>query len=167
MKSRHLVWLASVAMPLGCTLAAPPGSLDVSKAAIHSIEGGPVELRGNFAMKGSHVISQGVGSLSVDDDEYTTAIITGLAEQLREHGVQVESGADRRIEIQVVQILIHPKPQLTCVIDFNRKLGSGPVRGLQSRAESWDGRKACAAAASQVVIDTLKDPVLRDYLGGS
>jgi hypothetical protein len=66
-----------------------------------------------------------------------------------------------------VRISIHPKPQYTCVIDFNRRLGSGPVRGLQSRAENgWDARKACSAAASQVVIDTLNDPSMRDYLKG-
>jgi hypothetical protein len=167
MKVRCLVWLASLAMPLGCVLPAPPGKLDPSNAAIPALAGGPVELRGNFAMKGSHVISQGIGSLSVDEDEYTTAIVTSLAKQLREHGVRVESGADRRVEMQVVQILIHPKPQFTCVIDFNRKLGNDPVRGLQARAESWDARKACSAAASQVVIDILQDPAMRDYLEGA
>lgn len=166
---RHLalLCLAIVAMPLACVIPAPPGSLDLSHAVIHSIEGGSVELLGKFAMKGSHVVPLGVGSLSLDEDEYTTAIITGLAEQLRKHGIRVETGADRRIEIQVVQILIHPKPQFTCVIDFNRKLGSGRVRGLQSRAESWNSGKVCSAAASQIVIDTLNDPVLRDYLKGA
>lgn len=96
-----------------------------------------------------------------------TAIITRLAEQLRDRGVRTEPGADLLLEIQVVRISVHPKPQFTCVIDFNRKLGGGPVRGLQSRAESWDARKACSAAASQVVIDTLNDQTVRDYLKGA
>ncbi len=82
--------------------------------------------------------------------------------------MRVEPGSDRLVEIQIVRITIHMKPQYTCVIDFNRRLGSGPVRGLQSRAQNgWDARKACSAAASQVVIDTLSDPSLRDYLRGA
>jgi hypothetical protein len=108
-----------------------------------------------------------VGSLSVDEDQYTTSVIERLAEQLREHGVRVESGADHVIEIQVVRISVHPKPQFTCVIDFNRRLGEGPARGLQSRAKSWAAPKACSAAASQVVIDILNDPSTRDYLKGA
>ena len=124
-------------------------------------------MKGSFGMKGRRVISQGVGNVSVDEDEYTTAVITGLAKELRKHGVRVESGADHLVEIQVVRVTIHPKPQYTCVIDFNRRLGTGPVRGLQSRTQrGWDARKACEAAASQVVIDTLNDPSLRDYLKG-
>jgi hypothetical protein len=54
------------------------------------------------------------------------------------------------------------------VIDFNRRLGEGPLRGLQSRAKNgWDARKACSAAASQVIIDTLNDPAVREYLKGA
>jgi hypothetical protein len=168
--SQHFAWLPLVvtAMVLGCVTPAPPGKSEIPDGAIKSIAGGPVELRGNFGLKGRRVISQGVGSVSVDEDEYTTAVITRLAEQFREHGVRVESGADHVVEIQVVRITIHPKPQYTCVIDFNRRLGNGPVRGLQSRAErGWDARKACAAAASQVVIDILNDPATRDYLKGA
>jgi len=148
-------------------MPAPPGEVEIPDGSINPIEGGPVELRGSFRLKGRRVVSAGVGSVSVDEDEYTTAVITGLAQELRKHGVRVESGADYLVEIQVVRVSIHPKPQYTCVIDFNRRLGTGPVRGLQSRAErGWDARKACEAAASQVVIDTLKDPSLRDYLKG-
>ena len=46
-------------------------------------------MKGSFGMKGRRVISQGVGNVSVDEDEYTTAVITGLAKELRKHGVRV------------------------------------------------------------------------------
>jgi hypothetical protein len=162
-----LLPVVAVAMALGCVTPAPPGNSRIPDGAIKSIAGGAVELRGNFGMKGRRVISQGVGSVSVDEDEYTTAVITRLAEQLREHGVRVESGAGHLIEIQIVRVTIHPKPQYTCVIDFNRKLGSGPVRGLQSRDKRWNAPKACAAATDRVVIDILNDPATRDYLKGA
>jgi hypothetical protein len=81
--------------------------------------------------------------------------------------VRVERGAGRQVEMQVVRITIHMKPQYTCVIDFNRRLGEGPLRGLQSRAKSgMNARRACSAAAAQVVIDTLNDPLFREYLNG-
>lgn len=158
--------LAAAVVTLGCVTPAPPGRFEIPDTAIEGIEGGPIELRGSFGMKGRRVISQGVGSLSVDEDEYTRAVIARLADQLRQHGVPIEPGADRLVEIQVTRISIHPQPQFTCVIDFNRRLGDGPARGFQSRAKSWDARKACSAAAAQVVIDTLNAQSMRDYLKG-
>jgi hypothetical protein len=169
MNSQYLksLCLAAVLVPLGCVLPAPPGEVEIPDSAVGSIEGGPVELKGSFGMKGRRVISQGVGNVSVDEDEYTTAVLTGLAKELRKNGVRVESGAHHLVEVQVVRVTIHPKPQYTCVIDFNLRLETEPVRGLQSRAErGWDARKACEAATSQVVIDILNDPSLRDYLKG-
>jgi hypothetical protein len=150
----------------GCVTPAPPGELDVPEGEIHRIEGGPIEVRGSFALSGPRTISMGIGSLSVDEDQYTTAVITALAESLRQHGVRVESGADRVMEIQVVRISVHPKPQYTCVIDFNRRLGEAPARGLQSRAQSWDARKACSRSAAQVVVDVLNEAATRSYLKG-
>ncbi len=169
MNSQRSAWLslAGAAVLLGCVTPAPPGKLGIPDGAINPLEGGTVDVRGSFGLTGPRVISQGVGSLSVDEDQYTTSIVTRLAEQLRKHGVRVESGADHLLEIQVVRISVHPKPQFTCVIDFNRRLGKAPARGLQSRAKSWDARKACSTAASQVVIDILNDPSTRDYLKGA
>ena len=56
-------------------------------------------MRAKLGLAGPRVISAGVGKLSVDEDQYTTSIVTRLAEQLREHGLGVESGADHLIEI--------------------------------------------------------------------
>jgi hypothetical protein len=143
-----------------------PKGFDIPDGSIHPVEGGPVEVRASFGLKGRHTISAGASSVSVDEDEYTTAVIMRLGEQFRENGVRVEPGGNRVIEIQVVRVSVHPKPQFTCVIDFNRRFGDGSVRGLQSRAEAWAAEKACSAAVSQVVIDTLNDPHTREYLKG-
>ena len=133
-------WLAVSALTLGCVVAALPGDLEIPDAAIEPIVAEPVELRGSFSLQGSHIIPQIVGGLSVDLDQYTIAVITRMAEELRGQGAIVESAAEHRIEIQVVRISIHPEPLFTCVIDFNRRLGDGPALGFQSRANSWDAR---------------------------
>ncbi len=168
---QRLRWLcfAAAVVSLGCiTVPAPPGTFKIADEAIPSLGGGPVELRAKLGLKGRRVISQGVSNLSVDEDLYTAAVISRLSEQLRKRGVRVELDADRSIEVGIVHITIHMKPQFTCVIDFNRRLGDGPLRGLQSRVKRWRADKACSAAAAQVVIDTLNDPSVRAYLiGGS
>ena len=166
---RSLLWLTApvAVIALGCVTPVSPGKFDIPDGAVHSIEGGPVDLLGPLAFNREREVSIPGGKASVDEDEYTTAVVKRLAEQLRAHGVRVEPGANRVIEIRVVRVSIQPQPTFTCVIDFNRRLGDGPVQGLQSRAESWNFQKSCSAATAQVVIDILNDPTTLDFLKGS
>ena len=81
--------------------------------------------------------------------------------------MQVDPGAERYIEIRVVRVSLQPTMTFDCVIDFNRWLGEGRVRGLQSRANSWNFQNACNAALSQAAADTLNDPDTHAYLEGN
>ncbi len=102
----------------------------------------------------------------VSDDEFTAALVERLSRTLRERGVTLDPDASRAIEIQVVRVALQPDYAIFCVIDFNRWLGDGRVRGLQSRARSVSFRTACAAAVSQAVVDTLSDPETLAYVNG-
>lgn len=102
----------------------------------------------------------------VSDDEFTAALVERLSRTLRERGVTLDPDAPRSIDLQVVRIALQPDRTFFCVIDFNRWLGDGRVRGLQSRAKSVSSRKACAVALSEAVVDTLSDPETLAYVNG-
>ena len=102
----------------------------------------------------------------VSEDEFTSALVNGLVQTLRQQSARVDPNAERSIEIRVVRVSLQPTMTFDCVIDFNRWLGGGRLRGLQSRASNWNFQSACTAALSQAAVDTLNDPDTKTYLEG-
>lgn len=168
MRKRAFIAALACLAAAGCATHLSPGLRDIGKGQVPRFQSlAPVEVRGDHAYAGDRkVYVPGGGTVLVNEDEFTTALVTGVREQLQEQGVRVESGAAKVIEARVVRVLIHPKPAFTCVIDYNVKLGTERPRGLQSRAESWMFKKSCSDAVTQAVVDLLNAQHTQRYLRG-
>lgn len=105
--------------------------------------------------------------VTVDEDQFSSELVNRVVEELRSQSVPVDPDASRSIELQVVRVSLQPDRTIYCVIDFNRRLGDGELRGLQSRAKNSNYETACGEALSRAVVDTLNDSTTRSYLEGN
>jgi hypothetical protein len=101
-----------------------------------------------------------------NDQDFAEEIVARLREELGQMGVPVQEGAARVIELEGVRVSILVALRNHCVIDLNRRLGEGPLRGYQSRGSGSSVEKACQEALSNAVLDTLADPDVERTLRG-
>lgn len=150
-----------------CTLPVKPKDSAIAPGAVTAFENAaPVAVRAVLVGRESRTIPVAGGKLVVNEDDFSGAMVSRMIAALETHGVPVEDASPRIIEIQVVRVSIHTTASFDCVIDFNRRLGGGPLRGMQARAGKWDIEKACGDATSQAAIEALMDADMRAYLTG-
>lgn len=166
--SRLMVGILSCAVALGG--CATPLRPKASKLSIESVPPlavpGSVAVRAQLTGQPGRTLHLAGPDVVVTNDEFSTAIAARLMDALEARRVMVAPDAPQWIEIQVLQVALQPTMTFDCVIDFTRKLSDGSVRGVQSRATNWNLETACGDAASQAVIDILRDPELRAAWGG-
>lgn len=95
-------------------------------------------------------------------DDFSQELARLLRETLQNGGATVAPG-HRSIEVQVVYVdFMFQGP---CLVDFDTRLGSGEVFGLQSSGDSMYFEKACRLAFESAVKQVLDDPRTVAYLG--
>lgn len=156
-----MIWLW-----VACTTPLRPGNFEVEDGRIPRFSlSSPVAIRGIYDYAGDRkFLLTGGTNVLVSYDEFTTALATRTAELLRSRGVEVEPAAEKTVEIQVVRVSVLQRPTMTCVIDFNLRIGDSTVRGFQSRATRFLYPSACAEAVSEAVIAILKNDSVIDFL---
>jgi hypothetical protein len=163
-----VILMATALFTAACAAPLKPKEIEPQQASIQQVRTQhPIAVRARLTGDAKRKLSMAGPDVVVSEDEFTSALVNGLIQTLRQHSVRVDPGAERSIEVQVVRVSLQPTMTFDCVIDFNRWLGQGPVRGLQSRANSWNFQNACNAALSQAAADTLNDPGTRAYLEGN
>lgn len=169
MSPRALLWipLCLALLPACGTVRMKPADFPVADAQIPALARDlQIAVRPRFSRTPLRELRITGTNPIVSDDEFTASLVERLSRTLRERGVTLDPDAPRSIEIQVVKVALQQDLSLFCVIDFNRWLGDGRVRGLQSRARSVSFRTACAAAVSQAAVETLRDPETLAYVNG-
>jgi hypothetical protein len=127
----------------------------------------PVSVRPRVVGSTKHALEIAGPNITVDEDQFSSELVNRVLEALLAQSVPVDPDAERSIELQVVRVALQPDRTFFCVIDFNRRLEDGRLRGLQSRSKNWNYETACGEALSQAVVDLLDDPETRAYLEGN
>jgi hypothetical protein len=129
---------------------------------IHSTT--PVAVRPRIVGTTKHELAIAGANVTVNEDQFSGELANRVLAVLRAQSVAIDPEAERSVELQVVRVALQPDMTFFCVIDFNRRLGDGRLRGLQSRSKNWNYETACAEALSQAAVDLLDDPDTRAYL---
>lgn len=166
--SRLAAGILSCAVAMAaCTTPLHPKASKLGMESVPPLEvPGSVAVRAQLTGQPGRILHLAGPDVVVTNDEFSTAIATRLMNAFEARGIAVAPEASRWIEIQVIQVALQPAMTFDCVIDVTRKLSDGDVRGVQSRATNWNFETACGDAASQAVIDILRDPKLRVAWGG-
>jgi len=153
---------------LGCTVPLNPGAPQVDPAAFRSLVlPAVVDLQGLYDYRGSRVQSlPGGNRVDVDYDEFTNAVVQGIATALRARGSEIDAGADKTIRVRVVRIAIG-HPTMTCTLDLNLQYGGASGRGLQVAATHFLFDRACEQAVSDAVNGILNESRLQTYLSAT
>jgi hypothetical protein len=157
-----------IALPLlagGCAVHMQAAEGKIPEGAIPKLDvTTPVAIRPRIVGSAKHELPIAGANVTVDEVQFSSELANGVLEALRLQSAPVDPDAARSVELQVVRVALQPDRTIFCVIDFNRRLGDGRVRGLQSRSKDWNFQTACSDALAQAVVDTLNDPDTRSYL---
>lgn len=156
-----------VAVWFGCSVKLVPKPHEISESKIPPIAAvAPVDVLPEFSGRPDHEVTVPMVKVTVNDDEFTQAVVERLIEELRRQGVQVVAGAEKQIAVGVERVTIVQATMGSthCILDCGLKLGDASPRWLQPRRGSRNYERACGAAASQAVIEILKDEAVRHYL---
>jgi hypothetical protein len=167
----HLRIASLLVLPLvlgACTVQMRLVEAKIPDGAIAKLHApNPIAVRPRLVGSAKRPLSIGSMTINVDEDQFSSELVNRVLGALRAQSVPLDPDAARSVELQVVRVALQPDSTFLCVVDFNRRLGDGRVRGLQSRSRNWNYETACAEALSQAVADTLSDPDTRAYLEGN
>ena len=96
-------------------------------------------------------------------DDFSQELARLLRESLQNGGATLGPG-HKTIEVQVVYVdYLFQGP---CLVDFDTRLGTGEVFGLQASGDGARFDTACRLAFESAVLQALEDPRTMAYLGG-
>lgn len=161
-----LMAVLATAAAVGCTVPLEAKLKKIPQQRIPQLTTqSPVDVRPDLTYAGDRTMGVPGGSTArVSEDEFTTTLVTGVRAALESRGVPVQSGAPLAIEAGVVRVSIQPEPSMACVIDYNVKLGTGRVYGMQARGENWNFQTACQLGITEAVVAVVNEPSVLRYL---
>lgn len=155
-----------ISLIISCSVPLKPTTFEAESLPYSLSSAYPLAVKAKLTGKQSYELEMAGPNISVNDDEFTNTVVDQLTRTLQKNGVFVDPNSNRIIEIQVVHIAVQPSGNMFCVIDFNRTLDDGRIRGLQARAGSWNYEKACKQALTNTVAELLKDSETVEYIAG-
>ena len=167
---RIVCLLVAMLAAMGCTLHHRPADFAIDPGSIPPLPGAEAVTvtRGQVSAAARSRLSVPSYTVTVDYLEYTDAAVDRLRAELLRSGIAVSGHARNTLRLAVAYVtIVRSAGSFSCVIDFSVETGDGYRKGHQARAHSWDFRKACNAAISNIVVVTLNDPKVRAYLSGS
>jgi len=117
------------------------------------------------------------GASDSNSEKRTAPVVTFMSQQLEQRGAEITGGAERKLQLEVVDVKSQTKgtavvPIIStaagvkevCQIVLKAETGDGYVKTetLDAGARTW--RNACDQAATAAVVNILNDPKIRTYL---
>ncbi len=103
------------------------------------------------------------GNIVVNDDEFTKVLVEKIKTAIGDQGSKTNN-TNKIITIQVSRVEIQPLLTMSCVIDYNLKLGSDDFYGFQVRASNWNYITACESAFTNAATAIINNRKLIKYI---
>jgi hypothetical protein len=103
-----------------------------------------------------------MASLEVNYQDMTSVAVTALQAELNARPSETAGDEEKSLNLQITDVSM--VGIWTCYINFNIATGDGYLHGHQVESGSWNFTKACHEAVTGMVIATVSDPEVQDYL---